>query len=276
MAARTAACLSITAALLAQPVLAWQNKAQCVPGSVVKQNISGSGGTIGGYAEALQTMTPKYGQLVSISAGDTEEKCTEAAQQVNINTILAADAPAAFSMTDVTEDDGEANSETYYLYIFDTNFHEYEYIATCIPGGVVGTDLLNATKGVIAAYTIVLQALMDSTYGELWFLGQSDGAAGCIAPQDAINAGNASVVTALKKGKEYPKVKQVGMFSAGNKGNPNKTYMYVFQNKMWNQTWGMMAEPLISAEQQEYWAQTTPKPSRRRRKGRRLSEDVFV
>eukprot|EP00931_Biecheleriopsis_adriatica_P038999 TRINITY_DN22305_c0_g2_i1.p1 TRINITY_DN22305_c0_g2~~TRINITY_DN22305_c0_g2_i1.p1 ORF type:complete len:331 (-),score=81.79 TRINITY_DN22305_c0_g2_i1:123-1115(-) len=262
-----AARLAAAAVMLIQPVFGWQNVARCVSGKTILDHpLFESNGTLSSYAEGLQTLVPAYGDMVEIAVSEDELNCTAAANGINGNHVLVDDAAAAYYM-DVVRTKGQnklAEEDKYYFFAFDsTHFHEYEYMATCIPGGVVGFDVLNITKGAIGAYTVVLQALMHN-YGDLMYLGKSDTAAECFVPQDKLNSGNSTALQGLKK-KQY-NVSEVSMFGSVGTGDPNKTYLFVFTNKDWNASWGMFGQPIISGAQEDYWAQTTTKPPSARRR----------
>lgn len=259
------------AAVLVQPAFTWQNIARCFSGKqILKKDVPGSNGTIGSMVNAMQKMVPAYGDLVVLSQTEDEQNCNDAANGINGNHALVGNIAAAYNMSHVSfEEAGELANETkYYFYAYNRkNFHDYEYMATCVPGGVVGFNVLNLTKGVIGAYTIVLQALMHN-FGDLMFLGSSYTAGECFVPQDAINTGNSTALNGLKK-KQYPNVKDVNMFGSVGTGDPNRTYLYVFVNKDWNSTWGMFAAPIVSKVQKNYgmWTTTTTKaPSESRRR----------
>eukprot|EP00931_Biecheleriopsis_adriatica_P039002 TRINITY_DN22305_c0_g2_i4.p1 TRINITY_DN22305_c0_g2~~TRINITY_DN22305_c0_g2_i4.p1 ORF type:complete len:328 (-),score=82.61 TRINITY_DN22305_c0_g2_i4:71-1054(-) len=265
--------LAAAAVTLIQPVFGWQHVARCVSGTtILDHDLFGSNGTLGGYAQGLQKLAPAYGDLVEIAEAEDEHNCTAAANDINGNHLLVNNAAEAYHM-DVQGKMAQgqlADKDKYYFFAFDSkHYNEYEYMSTCIPGGVVGFDVLNVSKGVIGAYTVVLQALMHN-YGDLMYLGRSDTASECFVPQNDINSGNSTALKGLKK-KEYD-VKEVGLFDSAGKGDPNRTYLFVFTNKDWNTSWGMFGQPIISSAQTEYWAQTTTKPpSDRRRKSSLLS-----
>jgi len=229
--------------LLLVPCAGYKYVANCVPGEIAG-SLNQTKGLIIGYVKALQTILPDiYGDMKLMAVGDSAS-CGLASTDINSNFVTPDQIlklPKTYpNMHEVGILKGikKANFTKSYLYVF-TNKYEVDYsmIANCVPGSVAAT--LNQTKGLIIAYTKALQTILPSLYGDMKYLGvgESDG---CIDAMNAINQGNHSVYDLLKKG-TYDTMSEVGILKGLKKANENKSYLYVFNNGMWNGTWNIMS-----------------------------------
>merc|ERR1740121_1103939 len=168
-------------------------------------------------------------------------ECGSAANLVNTNMIKPGDILTKFTnMSQIGALQGlkvgEHNKS--YLYVFKSlAFREYAVIADCVPGSIVGG--LSQTGGRIALYTMALTTILPGLFGDLLFLGQGNNSA-CVNMMNTINEGNKSVVDINKKFKNSFGMREIGVLQGLNLADGNKSYIYVFKNKMWNSTWGVM------------------------------------
>eukprot|EP00931_Biecheleriopsis_adriatica_P040482 TRINITY_DN231_c0_g1_i3.p1 TRINITY_DN231_c0_g1~~TRINITY_DN231_c0_g1_i3.p1 ORF type:complete len:532 (-),score=121.25 TRINITY_DN231_c0_g1_i3:88-1683(-) len=256
--------VAAAALLLALPALSYKYIATCIDGDVIEEGLPwAANDTILGYAAALSDADHNVlGPIASIGEMSGAGPCHDAANAVNLNQALAGHGTIeAFGGTVLTGKTlaKKGKSDKFYFMSFENRIYTaYPYISTCIPGGVVGFNVLNLTKGIIGAYTVVLQAI-SPTYGELMYLGVSKGfATPCLAAQDRLNAGNETVLKELKKG-HVEGVQNINIFGSLQTGNINDTYMFVFTNNWWNVTWGQFTNPAVD-EQYADWASANPTP----------------
>jgi hypothetical protein len=262
-------------ALQSLPVLSYKQLATCIPGTSVAGQEE-TQGLIGPYAQALQKMIPSYGDVNMIAVG-TVDQCLAAANAVNTNVYPSKeqlrvsafpDYDAAFPTPKLLVDHPDltevplktafqkADPEKSYLYVFQSNdFVEHEVLADCVPGGVVNS--LNQSMGMIGLYTIALQTILPNLFGDLKFLGKTKVAGACMALADRLNSGNATLSDLKKegafKGDVNESVKEVNILGVLKKGDENYTYMYVMQNKMWDDNNGTLS--LLSKQDQKAYAQ---------------------
>lgn len=227
-------CLSLS------PTEGYDFVANCVPGGVVK-SLGATDGKVGLYVMALQTIMPTlYGNLKLMAVGPGGE-CGRAANLVNLNLLRPPDILTKFpNMTEVgvVQSLQKAQTKRSYLYVFKNKaFTEYGVIADCVPGGVVKS--LSATGGRIALYTMALTTILPGIVGNLLYLGEGNNSA-CIKMMNTINMGNKSVVASVKGKKSLFGMKEVGVMQGLQLAQNNKSYIYVFRNKMWNGTWDVM------------------------------------
>jgi len=215
--------------------------ANCVPGDVVA-GLNQTGGRIGLYVMALKTLLPIYGNLQLMAKGPPDQ-CNSAANVVNTNLInTPAEIFSRFkNMTQLgaiqSMNLADKSGNTSYFYMFRSKaFRDFEVIADCVPGSIVGG--LNQTGGRIALYTMALKTILPGIFGDLLFLGQGNNSA-CVDMMNAINEGNKSVVT-ISKAKRNSPMQEIGVLQGLNVADIDKSYIYVFKNKMWNSTWGVM------------------------------------
>jgi hypothetical protein len=257
------------------PVLSYKQLATCIPGSSVAGQEE-TKGLIGPYAQALQKTIPSYGDVNMIAEGP-EDQCLAAANAVNTNVYPSKDqlrvSPSlefekAFPSPKLLVDHPdlteiplktafhEADSQKSYLYVFQNNdFVEHDVLADCVPGGVVGS--LTQSMGMVGLYTIALQTILPNLLGDLKFLGKTKIAGACLALADRLNSGNATLSELKKegafKGDTDENVKEVKIFNVLSKGDANYTYLYVMQNKMWDDNNGTLS--LLSKQDQKAYAQ---------------------
>ncbi|CAE8587508.1 unnamed protein product [Polarella glacialis] len=121
-----------------------------------------------------------------------------------------------------------------YLYVFRTaTFSPNRFISVCPPGAVVG--LLNQTGGAVALYAPALQTMLPRLYCGIKYIGQSQTALDCMVASNLINEATNTVLDLLHQSK-FAGVKKVGFSGGIEKGDGNLTYLYVFENCMWNRT----------------------------------------
>jgi len=224
-----------TFAALLQPSFSYYLVANCVPGSIVA-SLNQTKGFVGLYTKALQTILPStYGDMKLLAKGSD---CMAAASAVNSNKVLLGNVLDKYKMKNVGlfEALSEASVTEDYLYVFETKgFVPMQSIADCVPGDVVAS--LNQTKGFIVLYTKALQQILPGIFGDLKFLGVAPNASACNSVQNMINTGrsdNATYLSQLKNGTLG--LKEVAAWDFLKKGDGNFTYMYVFDNVMWNKT----------------------------------------
>mmetsp|Transcript_51300 Transcript_51300/g.92423 ORF Transcript_51300/g.92423 Transcript_51300/m.92423 type:complete len:238 (-) Transcript_51300:454-1167(-) len=217
------------------PSFSYYLVANCVPGSIVA-SLNQTQGRVGLYTKALQTILPStYGDLKLLAKGTN---CMSAASAVNSNSIILGGVLDNYKMENVGlfEALTLANVTEDYLYVFETKgFVPMQSIADCVPGDVVAS--LNQTKGFIVLYTKALQQILPGIFGDLKFLGVAPNASACNSVQNMINTGrsdNATYLSQLKNGTLG--LKEVAAWDFLKKGDGNFTYMYVFDNVMWNKT----------------------------------------
>ncbi|CAE8743708.1 unnamed protein product [Polarella glacialis] len=205
----------------------------CTAGFTVA-SMNQTGGRIALYVVALQTLMPRlYGDFNFLGKSET---AADAANAINENTVRPYEVAKKFYLHYLTPSQVSqpANIERSYLYVFETsNFSSYHFISVCTAGCTVSS--LNQTGGRIALYVAALQKLMPRLYGDFKFLGKSKTAAECMQASNLVNTANATVLTLLGT-HHFPGVKSVGLFEALEKGDDSLTYLYVFRNKMWNET----------------------------------------
>jgi len=231
---------------LVQAVFGYKYMANCVPGSIAA-SLEQTKGLIIGYTKALQTILPDaYGSMVLLAAGPSVS-CGAASTDINSNLVQPSDITKMTAYYPDMHEVGilkgikKANVNISYLYVFENKYQvDYEYIANCVPGSVAGS--LNQTKGLIIGYTKALQTILPSLYKEMKYMGVTKSAvvSECQAAMDHINKGNASVLGMLKDGK-WAGMKEVGLLKGLKVANENRSYLYVFNNGMWNGTWGTMS-----------------------------------
>jgi hypothetical protein len=225
----------VVMAAMLHPVMSYELVADCVPGSIV-QSLNETEGRIGFYTKALQQiMNSTVGDLKLLAEGDNSA-CIEAMNAINTESVMKQDVTTQFKMTQLGLKSAmqEASEEKSYLYVFFVKgFTPMKYITDCVPGGVAGT--LNQTMGKIGFYTKALQTILPNLLGDLRYLGVSDSAGPCMEAQNRINTGNATSLHLLRKHMRDD-VAEVDLFKGLAKADGNKTYMYVFENKMWNKT----------------------------------------
>jgi len=224
----------------------YQNIGNCVPGSIVA-GLNQTGGRIGLYTMALHKIMPIYGNLLFMAEGPPDQ-CNAAADAVNLNQVqpdeilnhyLAMKQLGALQSMKVANTTGLVS----YLYVFKSKiFIEYSEIADCVPGPIVGG--LNQTGGRIALYSMALKTILPDLFGDLLFLGQGDNGA-CVDMMNKINEGNQTVTTMKAVAGEL-NMQEIGILQALNLANNSKSYIYVFKNKMWNNTHEVMIPDMQS------------------------------
>eukprot|EP00441_Pelagodinium_beii_P044818 CAMPEP_0197621000 /NCGR_PEP_ID=MMETSP1338-20131121/1665_1 /TAXON_ID=43686 ORGANISM="Pelagodinium beii, Strain RCC1491" /NCGR_SAMPLE_ID=MMETSP1338 /ASSEMBLY_ACC=CAM_ASM_000754 /LENGTH=225 /DNA_ID=CAMNT_0043190319 /DNA_START=125 /DNA_END=802 /DNA_ORIENTATION=+ len=220
--------------------------ANCVPGPMM--NIVGRPAL---YTAVLKILMPTiYGDMKFMATGK-ESECMAAANAVNSNQLLAESDLAATITTDfnVTELGMVKSMDPYdntsaYLYVFANEaYRDYEYIANCVPGGVVSS--LEQTAGKPALYTVALQTILPSLMGDLQYLGEGP----CGRVMNKINEGNTSVLPLLKDhDPEFEGMDELGILQGLDTADNKSSYLYVFKNKMWNETWGVMTGRRLSPD----------------------------
>lgn len=236
--ALAALCLSLS------PGEGYEFLANCVPGDIVK-DLAQTQGKVGLYVMALQKIVPLYGNLKLMAEGPGDE-CGEAATLVNVNQIRPQEIVTKFTnMTEVgaLQSLKTAVSNRSYLYVFkNKNYREYHAIADCVPGPIVKG--LNQTGGRIALYTVALTTILPGLFGDLLFLGEGNNSE-CINMMNNINEGNdphrhENVMKDVKAKKSKFGMKEIGVLQGLKLAEDNMSYLYVFKNKMWNNTWSVM------------------------------------
>ncbi|CAE8609557.1 unnamed protein product [Polarella glacialis] len=226
----------ILATLCVSVARGYQFMANCVP-SITVATFVGSGGVIGKYSTILQHLLPTtYGDLVAVAAGERDLDCLAAENAINENRMVLHDVPDKYNMTvlDPSEEAQLANLSKSYLYVFRmAKFSPNRFISVCPSGTIVG--MLNQTGGSVALYAPALQIMMPRLYCGVKYIGQSQTALDCMVASNLINRANNTVLHLLKQSK-FAGVKEVGFFGGIKKGNVNLTYLYVFENCMWNKT----------------------------------------
>lgn len=218
----------------------YEYAAQCVSGPIVG-GLDQTGGRIGLYAIALRTILPVYGNLKWMGKGPNDQ-CGTAANAINLNLVRYQDIRDHFrNMTQIgalqAMQLADKSGQESYLYVFKSKaFIEYHEIANCVPGGIVKG--LSQTGGRIALYTVALQTILPEVFGGLKYLGEGNSSA-CESSMNTINMGNKSLVEA-KQLIANSGMKEVGVLQGMQLAQENKSYLYVFKNKMWNNTWEVM------------------------------------
>eukprot|EP00930_Biecheleria_cincta_P086521 TRINITY_DN757_c0_g1_i1.p1 TRINITY_DN757_c0_g1~~TRINITY_DN757_c0_g1_i1.p1 ORF type:complete len:258 (+),score=38.42 TRINITY_DN757_c0_g1_i1:74-847(+) len=218
----------------------------CVPGSIVA-GLNQTGGRIGLYTMALQTIMPIYGNLALMAQGPNDQ-CSTAANAINLNLVKPKDIKKHFTgMKEIgalqSLKVGNKSGLVSYLYVFKAKtFIEYSEIADCVPGPIVKG--LNQTGGRIALYSMALRTILPDLFGDLVYLGQGNTAA-CLDMMNHINMGNISI-SKMKKDAIKLGLKQIGILQGLKLAEDDKSYLYVFKNKMWNKTWEVMLPNLQS------------------------------
>eukprot|EP00930_Biecheleria_cincta_P086523 TRINITY_DN757_c0_g1_i3.p1 TRINITY_DN757_c0_g1~~TRINITY_DN757_c0_g1_i3.p1 ORF type:complete len:276 (+),score=35.85 TRINITY_DN757_c0_g1_i3:63-890(+) len=213
--------------------------ANCVSGTVVK-GLKQTQGRIGLYVMALQTLMPIYGNLVLMAQGPRPQ-CRTAANVINLNLLNEPmDVFKHFeNMTQIgaLQSLQEGDKTKGYLYVFRSKaYTEYNWIADCVPGPIVKG--LKQTGGRIALYTMALTTILPGLFGDLVYLGEGNNSA-CIDMMNSINMGNNSVLS-VSKVKKNIGMKEIGVLQGLQVADKDKSYIYVFKNKMWNSTNNIM------------------------------------
>jgi len=232
MARIARACLLLS---LGSWAVAFKMIANCVPGPMME--IIGRPAM---YTIVLKTLIPSiYGDMKLMAIGE-EGPCFASANGINDNSVLVDDVLDKFGMQNLglMKATGTYDNKSFYLYVFENlEFEDHEYIADCVPGDVVGT--LSFTEGKIALYTVALQTILPSLFGDLKFLGTGPNA-DCLTGMNAINGGNESIVEMMKDKESGLDISQVGILKGMKVADNTSSYLYVFANKMWNTTWNVM------------------------------------
>eukprot|EP00442_Polarella_glacialis_P020785 CAMPEP_0115073562 /NCGR_PEP_ID=MMETSP0227-20121206/14849_1 /TAXON_ID=89957 /ORGANISM="Polarella glacialis, Strain CCMP 1383" /LENGTH=236 /DNA_ID=CAMNT_0002460423 /DNA_START=120 /DNA_END=830 /DNA_ORIENTATION=+ len=224
----------LLAALCVSSAVSYKLSANCVEGFIVGGVSTLS--TVGHYTPILQSLLPTtYGKLKLLAVG-AQPDCEHAANAINENTVSLYKVAKKYYLQALnpSQVSQPANIQRSYLYVFETgNYSSYHFISVCTAGFTVAS--MNQTGGRIALYVVALQTLMPRLYGDFNFLGKSETAAECLQASNLVNSANATVLTLLHK-HHFPGVKSVGLFGGLEKGNASLTYLYVFRNKVWNET----------------------------------------
>jgi hypothetical protein len=307
--------LWVMVCITCSPVLSYQQVATCVAGEAIAHNHD-SNGVIGEYASSLAKVTSYFGDLNLMAAGPIDQ-CNAAANAVNVNYYPNKDSlrpnalpefDTVFSqakllidyegLKEVSTKDAlnTADPGSAYLFVYQhKNFHSYDVIADCVPGDVVAG--LEQSGGLTAGYTVALQTIMPTLFGDLSFLGRTKYAGHCLDVMNMINTASTNI-TQLKKDGAFDKGDEDGVEELKMKINPfamlkdpkaaildaakkahllekgdsNYTYLYIFKNKMWNADTGLLT--LADKESQQTYKElkanmtawikantpTTPKP----------------
>jgi len=232
MARIARACMLLS---LGSCAVAYKMIANCVPGPMME--IVGRPAL---YTIVLKTLMPTiYGDMKLMAFGE-HDPCFEAANSINDNSVLIGDVIDKYGMQNlgVIKATGTYDNKSFYLYVFENEeFEDHEYIADCVPGDIVST--LSFTEGKIALYTVALQTILPSLFGDLKFLGTGPNA-DCMSGMNAINGGNESIVQMMKDKESGLDITQVGILKGMQVADNTSSYLYVFANKMWNTTWNVM------------------------------------
>jgi len=230
----------------------------CVPGPIVA-GLNQTGGRIGLYTMALTKIMPIYGNLMLMAEGPGDQ-CNAAANAVNLNQVqpnqilnhyLGMKQLGALQSMKVANTTGLVS----YLYVFKSKiFIEYSEIADCVPGPIVGG--LNQTGGRIALYSMALKTIFPGLFGDLVFLGQGNNSA-CIDMMNKINEGNKTLQTMKEVAGELS-MNEIGVMQGLNAADNDKSYIYVFKNKMWNNTFEVMIPNMSSYGLAPDFNMTTP------------------
>jgi len=216
----------------------------CVPGGIVR-GFNKTGGRIGLYTMALTTIMPIYGNLMLMAQGPSDQ-CNAAANAVNLNQVHPSKVLnhyIAMKQIGVLQSMKAADTKTSYLYVFKSKlFIEYSEIADCVPGPIVRG--MNLTGGRIALYSMVLKTILPGIFGDLLFLGQGNTSA-CMDMMNKINEGN-QTLKQMKNLSITLDMKEIGIMQGLNAAEDDKDYIYVFKNKMWNSTNGVMIPNMTS------------------------------
>jgi len=228
----------------------------CVPGPIVA-GLNQTGGRIGLYTMALNKIMPIYGNLVLLAEGPGDQ-CNAAANAVNLNQVAPNDILNHYldmKQLGVLQSMKVANETVSYLYVFKSKiFIEYSEIADCVPGPIVGG--LNQTGGRIALYSMALKTIFPGLFGDLVFLGQGNNSA-CIDMMNKINEGN-KTLQAMKAVAGELSMNEIGIMQGLNAAENDKSYIYIFKNKMWNNTHEVMIPNMLSYGLDPDFNMTTP------------------
>eukprot|EP00933_Yihiella_yeosuensis_P051024 TRINITY_DN48852_c0_g1_i1.p1 TRINITY_DN48852_c0_g1~~TRINITY_DN48852_c0_g1_i1.p1 ORF type:complete len:247 (+),score=40.71 TRINITY_DN48852_c0_g1_i1:51-791(+) len=224
-----------------QLTASYKYMADCVPGSIVG-SLNQTGGRIGAYTVALQILLPFYKDLKVLAAGPGAD-CLAAANAVNTNLVLSREGgiKEVLHMFPEMHEVGifgvmkKASALKSYLYVFDLkSWTPYQYIGDCVPG--VAVKELNQTKGLVGPYAEALQSTRHQIYGDVELRAVTRNLADCKDVVDRINAGNSSLVEMVRR-KKIQEVRPILPSEAATmEAHLNLTYLYAFENKMWNKT----------------------------------------
>jgi hypothetical protein len=190
---------------------------------------------------ALHKLMPIYGGLALVAEGPNDQ-CGAAANAVNANQVMPnqiLNHYLGMKQLGALQSLKEANKSglVSYLYVFKSKlFIEYSEIADCVPGPIVGG--LNQTGGRIALYSMALKTILPGIFGDLLFLGQGE-SSGCMNMMNSVNEGNRSVPQLKAMAAEYG-MKEIGVMQGLKLADNDKHYIYVFKNKMWNNSHEIM------------------------------------
>jgi len=215
--------------------VAYKMIANCVPGPMME--IVGRPAL---YTIVLKTLMPTiYGDMKLMAVGE-HDPCFQAANSLNENSVLLDDVLDKYPMENLglVQATGTYDNKSYYLYAFENlEWEDHEYIADCVPGDIVST--LSFTEGKIALYTVALQTILPSLFGDLQFLGTGPNA-DCLTGMNLINEGNESIVEMMKDKTSDLDITQVGILKGMQVADNTSSYLYVFKNAMWNLTYNIM------------------------------------
>jgi len=225
---------------------AYEYSGNCVPGPIVA-GFNQTGGRIGLYTMALHKIMPIYGGLALLAEGPNDQ-CGAAANAINANQVKPNDVVNHYldmKQLGALQSLKEANKSglVSYLYVFKSKlFTEYSEIADCVPGPIVGG--MNQTGGRIALYSMALKTILPKIFGDLLFLGHGNNSA-CIGMMNSINEGNRSCSEERGLGAELG-MKELGVLQGLKLADNDKSYIYVFKNKMWNNSHEVMLPNLLN------------------------------
>jgi len=218
----------------------------CVPGPIVA-GLNQTGGRIGLYTMALHKLMPIYGGLALVAEGPNDQ-CGAAANAVNANQVMPnqiLNHYLGMKQLGALQSLKEANKSglVSYLYVFKSKlFIDYSEIADCVPGPIVGG--LNQTGGRIALYSMALKTILPGIFGDLLFLGQGNSSA-CMDMMNSINEGNNHVPKMKAVAGEHG-MEEIGVMQGLKLADNDKSYIYVFKNKMWNNSHDIMIPKMSS------------------------------
>jgi len=222
----------------------YEYSGNCVPGGIVA-GLNQTGGRIGLYTMALHKIMPIYGNLVLLAEGPGNE-CGAAANAVNSNQVMPDQILKHYlgmKQLGALQSLKLANKSLSYLYVFKSKlFIDYSEIADCVPGPIVGG--MNQTGGRVALYSMALKTILPSLFGDLLFLGQGNSSA-CTGMMNSINEGNNSVPKMKAVAGEHG-MEEIGVLQGLKLADNDKSYIYVFKNKMWNNSHDIMIPKMES------------------------------